>query len=478
MNPATLTKAQRTELARLAPAGLAYVLSNGRWHCAKHLAHLNNKLLDLAAGRITRLAVFMPPRHGKSELCSRYFPAWFLGTFPDKRIIQAGYGNQFAARWGRHTRNAIDEAHARGIFSIRVDPTKSSADEWDVAGHEGGMFCAGVGGGVTGQGADLLTIDDPVKSRQEAESLTYRERSWAWYTDDLYTRLHPGARVLLVATRWHHDDLSGRILRADEARGEWEVINFPALAEEADVLGRQPGEALWPQRYDEAAIANLRATLGSYSFAALCQQRPAPREGGMFKRAWFQIVDAAPVEGDRARGWDLAATEGGGDWTVGVRGVHNGRYYIEDVRREQLGPAGVRDLVRRTAQHDGPAVRVSLPQDPGQAGKEQAQEYTRLLAGYPIRTSPETGPKHIRAEAFAAQAEAGNVALVRGPWNEAFIEEFCSFNPDVADQADDQVDATSRWFAAVTVEEEHEITVGIEHVIPDWQPDRWGASRL
>lgn len=450
MLPKALTKQQRAEIAQQTPAGLAWVLSDGRWKCARHLAVLNDRLLDLAAGRIKRLAVFMPPRHGKSQLCSRYFPAWFLQKFPDQRVIQAGYGNSFAATWGRHTRNAIDTAHSLGISPVRVDPSKSSADEWEILGHDGGMYCVGIGGGVAGRGADLLTIDDPVKSRAEADSLTYREKTWEWYTDDLYTRLHPGARILLVATRWHHDDLPGRILARDEGREAWTVINFPAIAEEDDALGREPGEALWPQRYDLAALNDAQATLGSYGFAALYQQRPAPREGGLFKRQWFEIVEAAPSAGEKARGWDLAGTEGGGDWTVGVRGIKNGRYYIDDVRRDQLSPAGVRALVLATAQQDGRDVRISLPQDPGQAGKDQGLEYIKLLAGYVVRTSPETGPKHLRAEAFAAQCEAGNVALVRGPWNEAFIDEFCNFNPDVTDQVDDQVDATSRWFAELT----------------------------
>lgn len=450
MKPNQLTAQQRAEYGRLSPAGLAWILSEGRWHCAPHLELLSNQLMHLAAGRIKRLAVFMPPRHGKSQLCSRYFPAWFFGTHPEKRIIQAGYGNSFAATWGRHTRNAIDEARKLGIFGVQVDPAKSSADEWEIAGHEGGMFCVGIGGGVTGRGADLLTIDDPVKSREEADSFTYREKTWEWYTDDLYTRLHPGARVLLVATRWHYDDLPGRILAHDAGREAWTVINLPAIAEEDDLLGRAPGAALWPQRYDLAALEDARATLGSYGFAALYQQRPSPREGGMFKRHWFEIVDAAPAVGDKARGWDLAGTEDGGDWTVGVRGVKNGRFYIDDVRREQLSPAGVRDLVRVTAQQDGLEVKQSLPQDPGQAGKAQVQEFARLLTGLRVHTSQETGPKHLRAEAFAAQCEAGNVALVRGPWNEAFIDEFCHFNPDVKDQVDDQIDATSRWFTALT----------------------------
>jgi predicted phage terminase large subunit-like protein len=449
MNPKQLTRAQRNEVARQTPAGLAWVLSEGRWVCARHLEVLNRKLLDLAAGRIRRLAVFMPPRHGKSQLCSRYFPAWFLGTYPDSRVIQCGYGSAFAATWGRHARNAIDNACDMGVFGAHVDPAKSSADEWEILGREGGMYAVGIGGGVTGRGADLLTIDDACKSRAEAESPTYRERTWDWYTDDAYTRLHPGGRVLLVATRWHHDDLPGRILQLDGGRNEWDVLCFPAIAEEADALERSPGEALWPERYPLTDLEDRRNTLGSYGFAALYQQRPAPREGGMFKRHWFRIVDAAPAEGDRARGWDLAGTSGGGDFTAGVRLLKNGAFYVEDVAHEQLGPAGVRTLVRNIAEQDGIEVRVSLPQDPGQAGKAQALEFTRLLSGFNVRVTPETGSKALRAEAFAAQCEAGNVSLVRGPWNANFIDEFCEFKPDVNDQRDDLVDATSRAFATL-----------------------------
>jgi predicted phage terminase large subunit-like protein len=447
MDLQTLPTATRVELARQTPAGLAWVLSNGLWRSARHLTLLNTKLLDLAAGRIRRLAVFMPPRHGKSQLCSRYFPAWFLGTFPDSRVIQAGYGNAFAATWGRHTRNAIDEANRQGIFPVQVDPAKSSADEWEILGHEGGMKCVGWGGGVTGYGADLLTVDDPTKSRAEAESLTYRDRVWDWYTDDLYTRLHPGARVLLVATRWHSDDLPGRILAQDAERHEWTIINLPALAEENDALGRAPGEALWPERYDLAALQDAQTTLGSYGFAALYQQRPAPREGGMFRREWFRIQRVRPERVlHRCRFWDLAGTEGGGDYTAGALVAHaaDGLYYVEDVRHEQLSPRGVRDLVLQTAALDGPEVEILIEQEPGSSGVAVVAEYQRLLAGYPVRGVRATGSKELRADPLAAQFEAGNVVLIEGPWNAAYIEELCSFGSGCAH--DDQVDASSGSF--------------------------------
>jgi predicted phage terminase large subunit-like protein len=449
MNLQTLPLATRIEVARQTPAGLAWVLSNGLWRSARHLTLLNTKLLDLAAGRIRRLAVFMPPRHGKSQLCSRYFPAWFLGMFPDSRVIQAGYGNSFAATWGRHTRNAIDEANRLGIFPVRGDPAKSSADEWEILGREGGMYCVGIGGGVTGRGADLLTLDDPVKSRAEAESLTYRERTWEWYTDDLYTRLHPGARVLLVATRWHSDDLPGRILAQDAGRHEWTVINLPAIAEEGDLLGRAPGEALWPERYDLAALEDARSTLGSYGFAALYQQRPAPREGGYFRTEWFATIDAAPAQAQRVRYWDLAASPNG-DYAVGLRLAREttGLYTIEDVARLRGTPAEVERAVTATAQADGPEIPLWIEQEPGSSGKALIAYYIRALPGYAIRGDHPTGPKDVRADPVAAQAEAGNLRLLRGTWNAAFLDELRLFP---AGEHDDQVDALSGAFGRVAL---------------------------
>jgi predicted phage terminase large subunit-like protein len=445
----TLTAAEK-ELASNTPAGLAWALSQGRWYMPPHLDLLNQALLDVATGACTRLAVFMPPRHGKSELCSHYLPAWYLAHSPDSRVILAGYGNDFAATWGRKARNAINEAHGLGMSPVWVDPSKSAADEWEIAHHEGGLYAVGIGGGVTGRGADLLVIDDPVKSRADAESLTYRERAWNWYTDDVYTRLHPGGRVVLIQTRWHQDDLAGRILEQQAA--DWRVIKLPALAEEDDPLGRAPGEALWPERYDCAALEERRRTLGSYGFAALFQQSPTAREGGMFRREWFAIADVhAAASARRVRYWDLAATQGGGDWTTGVLMAVNGDgiYYVEDVIHEQLSPKGVRDILLQTAELDGKSVQVWIEQEPGSSGAIVADGFRTLLAGYAVRAERPTGDKSVRADPFAAQVEAGNVVLVRGQWNRAYIEELAAFGPGCAH--DDQVDASSGAFGKLAV---------------------------
>lgn len=279
----------------LTPAGFAHRASNGRWVCPPHLALLNRKLTALAAGRIRRLLVCLPPRHGKSELISKYFPAWYLGTFPDRRVILASYESDFAAGWGRKVRDLLNE-HGKGIFGVRVRQDSSAADRWDLEGETGGMTTAGVGASVTGRGAHLLVIDDPVKNAEEANSPTYRNRAWDWYVSTAYTRLEPGGAVALVQTRWHEDDLAGRILASAGRTGEpWEVLNLPALAEEGDPLGRQPGEALWPARYSAERLLEIRATQDDpaagqvrHWFDALYQQRPVPAEGGLFKRDWFR----------------------------------------------------------------------------------------------------------------------------------------------------------------------------------------------
>lgn len=275
-------------IARESPADLASLLSPGRWEWADHLDLLNQRLVDVAEGRIRHLLITMPPRHGKSEFASKWNPAWYLGRWPDRRVILASYGASFAASWGRKVRDILTE-HGTRLFDISIRRDSKAADEWRIEGREGGMQTCGVGGPLTGKGANLLIIDDPVKNAEEANSEVYREKTWDWYTSTAYTRLEPGGAVILIMTRWHEDDLAGRILaRAVETGESWAVVNLPALAGEHDELGRSAGEPLWPERYDRDALDGIRKTLGSYQFSALYGQSPVPPEGGLFKRAWFR----------------------------------------------------------------------------------------------------------------------------------------------------------------------------------------------
>lgn len=431
--------------ALLTPASFAREISGNRWLLPRHLALLNRRLMEVAAGRCLRLMVFMPPRHGKSEFISRYFPAWYLGTFPDSRVMLASYEASFAGSWGEKARDAFGEARARGLWTHNLN--RRAVSDWSIAGHDGGMVTAGVGGAITGRGGNILLIDDPVKNAEEAQSATYREKAWDWYNSTFATRAEPGAAIVIMMTRWHQDDLAGRILAA--AQEPWEIIALPAIAEEGDALGRQLGEALWPERYDADALDTIRRERGSHWWTAMYQQQPTAREGGFFKRHWLEIVDVAPAEAiSRVRYWDKAATEGGGDYTCGVRmsNTAEGVFYIENVIRGQLSSGAVREIVKQTAQLDGQAVRVYMEQEPGSSGKDVVADYRRLLTGFAFRGIPATGSKEVRADPLAAQAEGGNVKLMRGPWNEAFIDELCSFPLGAHD---DQVDAASGAFNAL-----------------------------
>lgn len=211
----------------------------------------------------------MPPRHGKSTIGSWWFPVWFFDRFPHKRMILSSYGADFAADWGRRVRNTLVQ-HGDEL-TARITGDSSAADRWDTT-DGGGMITAGVGGSITGRGADVLMVDDPIKNAEEANSPRHREKVWKWWQSTALTRLEPGGAAVVMQTRWHEDDLTGRII-ADEGE-RWETIRLPALAEARDALDRRPGEALWPERYDVDALRSVRQSVGDYVWESLYQQKP------------------------------------------------------------------------------------------------------------------------------------------------------------------------------------------------------------
>lgn len=403
---------------------------------APHLIQIQEQLQRVTEGEIDKLMLFLPPRHGKSELATIRYPVWRMMKDPSINIIVGAYNKLLADRFSRR---------ARGIAREYVDlnTERMAAGEWTTM-QGGSLLAAGVGTGVTGRGAQLIVIDDPVKSREEANSEAYRERVWNWYRDDLYTRLEPGGAIILIMTRWHEDDLAGRIL-ASEDSPNWSVVTLPALAEEGDPLGRAIDEPLWPQRFDADDLKTIRTVQGTQSFTALYQQRPTALEGGMFKRAWFTIVDVAPAEVRRVRYWDKAGTEDDGDYTAGVMMAKdaNGLYFVVDVQRGQWSALQREQVIKQAAQLDGRGPRIWVEQEPGSGGKESAQATIRNLSGWNVRAERVTGDKATRAEPYAAQCEAGNVKLVRGDWNAAYIDELCMFPNG---KHDDQVDASSGAF--------------------------------
>jgi len=372
------------------------------------------------------------------------YPIFRLEQNPGVRCLVTGYNERIARKFSRKARNLAKER-------LDLARDKSGADEWETI-IGGGLVARGVGTPPTGFGFNVILIDDPIKKREEAESEVYREKVWDWYTDDLYTRLEPGGAIILTLTRWHHDDLAARAL--DSEPGRWTVLKLAALAEADDPLGRAEGEALWPERYSRESLERIREVQtkaeGAYSFESLYQQNPTPREGAFFKIGQMQIVDAAPVNMRACRGWDLAASAGRGDYTAGVKlGIDKeGWIYVLDVQRGQLSPDDRDGLLRLTAQLDGYSCRIRLAQDPGQAGVDQSVRLTRMLMGFPVKSERVTGEKETRASGLAAQINAGNVRIVKAPWNAAFVEELRQFPQG---KHDDQVDAAADAFNDLTM---------------------------
>jgi predicted phage terminase large subunit-like protein len=411
---------------------------------AHHLA-LMTRLTALADGSITRLMVQMPPGTAKSTYASMLYPAWWLRRHPGTSVIAASHTADLAGHFGRKVRNLV-VAH-KEVLGYGLAGDSRAAHRFTTT-TEGEYFAAGLDGPITGRRADLVLIDDPIKNHTDAESASHRDGVWDWYRTELVTRLKPEGRIALIMTRWHEDDLGGRLLAADE---KWEVLRLPALAEEDDTLGRKPGEALWPEYHSAAHWAAARAVVGSRVWSALYQQAPRNDVGTVFPVDRIGYLDTTPSGLRCVRAWDLAATaEGEGrdpDWTVGVklgREPSSSRVVVLDVARFRTGPGEVAARIKRISEVDGQDVAIGLPQDPGQAGKQQVDWLRGLLAGRKVVSSPETGSKLTRATPVAAQVEAGNLLLLRGSWNELFIEELRAFP---AGRKDDQVDALARAFA-------------------------------
>lgn len=433
--------------AWLHPAGLATLATKDRAILPKHLKLLYGELLAVVAGENDRLIIEMPPRHFKSTTVNQFFVPWLLGSYPDMKVGLASYEADFASQWGRKARDILEE-YGQQVFGVKLRGDSSAANRWDIAGHDGGMWTAGVGGPITGKGADLLICDDPIKNAEEAMSEVIREKQWAWWQSTFYTRSEGLGAIILIMTRWHEDDLAGRLLAAEEEGGDrWRRVRLPALAEENDLLGREVGEPLCPEMYPKEWLLRRKRAVGSHYWEAMYQQRPVPPGGAMFKREWFEIVNDYPRDAQSARYWDLAATEAKAgsdpDWTAGCGGCIDAQsiFYITDVRRDRITPQSVERLIMQTAQTDGVECRVRMEQEPGAAGKNVIDHYRRrVLIGYDFDGVLASGAKEVRAQPWASYAEAGNIKLVRGPWNKAFLDEVERFP---FGSHDDQVDALS-----------------------------------
>lgn len=399
----------------------------------------------------------MPPRHSKSETASRLFTAYYLYRHPDRWVGINSYADALATTLSRNSRENYVTAGGE------LNPAASGVHHWETTGG-GGLWAAGVGGPITGKGFSLGLIDDPLKNAEEAASETIRQKQKDWYQSTFSTREEPGAAIVVVQTRWHEDDLSGWLLSEESVEDEdgddfaehWHIVSMSAINEDEPVLfpptctvegdWRKPGDALCPERYSELKLRRIQRRLGPYYWNALYRQTPKPREGNFLKRSWFDIVKIAPAQAQRVRWWDFAATADGGDYTVGLlmAMTYDGVYYVEDVVRGQWSSNERNRIILQTAELDrqkyGGAVQNWREQEPGSSGKDSAEDFVKLLAAYGARYQTSTGDKVVRADPFAAQSEAGNVKLVSGDWNKAYLDELTAFPNG---KHDDQVDASS-----------------------------------
>jgi predicted phage terminase large subunit-like protein len=416
-----------------------------------------------------RLIIVCPPRHGKSHLVARWTVLWALQVLGTSRVVLASYGADLAKVSGRFGRNAIVEHGPDLGLALAAD--SSSASEWSTTAG-GSLYSCGVGGGLTGRGADLLLVDDLVKDPEDARSWRARQRVWDWWTSVAMTRLQPGASVICIGTRWHEDDNIGRALAADAAGdGDgWEVVHLQAVAEEGhpDPLGRRPGEALCPAWYPLESLDMVRRR-DPHVWDALYQGRPSPPEGDAFKRHRWATVNELPADARLIRFVDLAATEGGGDETamalVGMGA--DGQVFLVDMVAGRWGPSELEKVLQSTMRADalkwGSRVRFQIEVEGGASGKALVELWIRgLLSGLDVTGSQPTTAKENRILPFAAQQGIGNVAVVTqwsddagGPgvggfvapaWMDAFVEQAAAW-PHGAH--DDQLDAAAGAFMAL-----------------------------
>ena len=459
LSPAALSESQCLQRSLLAfvEAAWGVVEPNRRYVGNWHIAAICQHLEAVSLGTLSHVLVNVPPGTMKSLLVSVFWPAWEWIVRPELRYLCASYGQDLATRDNRRCRDLIQSLWYQAYWphvQLREDQNQKTRYDTTAGGWRIGTS---VGGRGTGEHPDRIIVDDP-HTAEQANSQTERQTALDWFDQTIAPRgVSRGARQVVIMQRLHQADLSGHIL--EQGGTPWVHLCLPMRAEPDRMpqtpLGwndpRPPGELLWPAIFPESTVKQLEGTM-LWSAAGQLQQRPAPLGGGLFRRDSFPIVDAMPsVPLVRCRAWDCAATPGGGDYTAGVRMARDaasGRIYVEHVIRGQWSAGQVDALIRQVAKADGVNVSIREEQEGGSAGKAVVEARTRALAGYIYSGVPSTGDKVTRAKPFAVQAEAGNVSLVRGEWNQDWLDELSLF-PFGAH--DDQVDASAAAFAEICV---------------------------
>lgn len=449
---------------------------NNRFVPNWHFGAIADYLMAVMDGDIKRLAVMLPPRHGKSLLLSVAFPAFCWAQMPrvgaddlplplygpSAKFLYFSYGDRLSNEMSVKCRDLIRSPKYRATFGDRFqlkrDADQKSKFDTDKGGYR---LASSVGGAGTGFGGDCLVVDDPHNTR-EAESEQKRGEAVRWFREVLPSRRNnpDKSSLILVQQRVHEDDCAGFVVGKQQELG-YQVVCLPAFYEPDHPFHyfrdpRQiPGDALWPDQWNEDALTDLSEELGSHAFAGQYQQRPAPREGGLFKRNHFTIEGTPPPNIKKiVRSWDFAGTAPSKankdpDYTVGVKMAltYDGDFIVLDVIRFQGTPREVELAVMNTAGADGQGVFITIPKDPAQAGKYQTDYYLRKLYKYKVIAVPPIGSKENRADPFAIKVEGGMVSLIRGNWNDAYLDELCVFP---ASKHADQVDASADAFGFLT----------------------------
>lgn len=431
----------RRELARRHMADFVLYVDK-RYQMNWHHRLLCEYLDRFVKKEIQRLMVFMPPRHGKSELVSRKLPAFIFGRNPDANVIGTSYSADLAQRMNRDVQRIIDSEaygklfpkttlYGKNVRTVTGHALRNS-DIFEIVGHRGSYRGAGVGGGITGMGGDYIIIDDPIKNREEANSSTYREKLWQWYTSTLYTRQEQQGSILVTLTRWHEDDLAGRLLelaKRDPEADQWEILLLPAIAEKDrhPMDPRQEGEALWPGKYPLAELMKIKATVGIYDWTSMYEQRPQPAGGTIFKREWMnQTYRELPAGATIIQSWDLPFKDS--EASAKCAGIVMARkgsqiFFVDVVNDKMDFITSVTAIRSLTAKH--PKARAKIVEDKAN-GPAIINYLGKTIPGM-IPFNPK-GSKEDRALSVAPYFEAGNILFPEfAPWKADLIDDLLRF---------------------------------------------------
>jgi predicted phage terminase large subunit-like protein len=427
------------------------------WWQREVAAQLQRFYQDWVAGLRPKLVLQSPPQHGKSKQVVDFI-SWIAGKHPDKSTIYTSYSDRLATRANLNLQRVIESYQYSQAFpntrlalpGERIGRYLRNLEILEWVGNVGSFRNTTVQGQVTGEGLNLGVIDDPIKGRAEASSITIRDKTWSWFTDDFFTRFSDDAALLMILTRWHVDDPVGRLR---EEFPEVRLLRYPALAEH-DELHRKTGEPLFPELKSLEFLLERKKLLTQAGWESIYQQHPIIVGGGLFPVDKFTMIPRRPAKDavrKSARYWDKAGTEGGGAFTAGVlvEEQKNGRICVSDVRRGQWSALEREVRIKQSTEVDNAERRVEVwvEQEPGSGGKESAERTIQNLRGYVVHADRVTGDKETRAEPYAAQVQAGNVDVVLADWNRDFLDEHEKFPNG---KYKDQVDAAAGAFMKIS----------------------------